>query len=343
MQNHSPEYYSFISFYEATSVNGMKPETEINILRLVDACQNNRTGHVKRFLNGRTSFTYSTIQHAICETIRNSHLETLDILLGKLIIPEKMFMHSLFYSIERNDTKMFTFLLGRFFQGTPHFMTQLLEEAAACGANEIFALILTIPKVDPSANNNRALFTAARFGHCNILQILLNDKRVDPSFWDSAAVCVAALNGHLPAVKLLSSHEKVQLNARDDEPLRSAVQNKYYDVAHFLLQQSIVNPSARHNEALKGACRRGDREMAHLLLRHPRVRGTEHIYRIPLVRNLYLECEYIAWLMSSKSFYKRSNLSLDLVMHIQSFISFLPERDLLALYKSNFAYFSLQR
>ena len=46
---------------------------------------------------------------------------------------------------------------------------------------DIIKILLTDPKADPSADNNRAIRLASENGHYEIVQLLLNDKRINPS------------------------------------------------------------------------------------------------------------------------------------------------------------------
>jgi hypothetical protein len=69
---------------------------------------------------------------------------------------------------------------------------------------EKFGLLLKDPCVDPSANDDEALYWAARYGYEKIVALLLADPRVDPTARNNEALRWAAHYGYEKVVALLS-------------------------------------------------------------------------------------------------------------------------------------------
>ena len=66
------------------------------------------------------------------------------------------------------------------------------------GDIELVKLLLSDPRVDPSADNNFAIKKAAENGHYKIVKLLLNDPRVDPSVEVFNSLLNALAKSHLP-------------------------------------------------------------------------------------------------------------------------------------------------
>ena len=64
--------------------------------------------------------------------------------------------------------------------------------AAQCGRLEVVRLLIADPRVDPSAQNNKAIILAAGNGHLEVVNRLLLDSRVDPSDDSNCAIQLAA-------------------------------------------------------------------------------------------------------------------------------------------------------
>ncbi len=63
--------------------------------------------------------------------------------------------------------------------------------------------LLKDSRVDPSANNNKTIRSAAKNGHTGVVRLLLQDPRVDPSANNNKAMRRACQNGHTEIVRLL--------------------------------------------------------------------------------------------------------------------------------------------
>ena len=76
-------------------------------------------------------------------------------------------------------------------------------------------MLLLDPRVDPSAQNNKAIRIASENGHIEVVEILLKDPRVDPSVKNNKAARRARLYGHLAvATRLLRDPRSAKVKAR---------------------------------------------------------------------------------------------------------------------------------
>ena len=82
------------------------------------------------------------------------------------------------------------------------------NEAAMYGRDEVIELLLKHKDVDPSFNNNHAIFWASRNGHEKIVKLLLNDGRVDPAADSNDTIREASRYGHDKVVELLKKYKK---------------------------------------------------------------------------------------------------------------------------------------
>ena len=74
--------------------------------------------------------------------------------------------------------------------------------ASRYGHVDVVKLLQNDPRVDPSADNNRAIRFASENGHIEVVKLLLNDPRADPSDYSNCAIRLASKNGHFEVVKL---------------------------------------------------------------------------------------------------------------------------------------------
>lgn len=119
-------------------------------------------------------------------------------------------------------------------------VAEALSVAIARGNNESVKKLLKDKRVDPSADFNRPIKTAAKFGNIKILKLLLKDKRVDPSSpiekdkKDNYSIEAAAENGYHDIVKLLIQHPKVRGKMSNTEI------KKYEDMANKIVRESLI-------------------------------------------------------------------------------------------------------
>jgi ankyrin repeat protein len=74
-------------------------------------------------------------------------------------------------------------------------------------------------KVDPTFNDNTAIWLACDNQHLSIVKLLLGDKRVDPSANDNIALCSAVESKNVEIIRLLLADERV-LDKLDSETLK---------------------------------------------------------------------------------------------------------------------------
>ncbi|PRP81336.1 ankyrin repeat domain-containing protein [Planoprotostelium fungivorum] len=90
--------------------------------------------------------------------------------------------------------------------------TESLMQIVEAGHTETVKFMLARPRVDPSAENNKAIQIASRGRSVEIVRLLANDARVDPSASENYAVIRAARNGDIDVVELLSKDCRVNLS-----------------------------------------------------------------------------------------------------------------------------------
>lgn len=129
---------------------------------------------------------------------------------------------------------------------------------------------------DPGANNNVAIRIAAGHGHFEIVRLLLADPRVDPAANDNKAIKFA-INGHLAqnacfeVVRLLLADPRVDPSVQNNFLIRIAVERAHTDVVRLLLADPRVNSTAIDNGAIKQAFENGHSEIVKLLAEIPGV------------------------------------------------------------------------
>ena len=89
--------------------------------------------------------------------------------------------------------------------------------AAAESPYELFSMIMTDPRFDPSVSDSYALRYNSRYGRLRFVELLLKDPRVDPSARSNQAIRSAHDNGHYEVMKLLFRIESVKNNLNADE------------------------------------------------------------------------------------------------------------------------------
>ena len=126
--------------------------------------------------------------------------------------------------------------------------------------------LLDDPRVDPSADNNCAIRSAAKNGHLDVVNRLLEDPRVDPSSNNNCAIRWAAKNGHLDVVNRLLEDLRVDPSADNNFAIEFAAKNGHLDVVNRLLEDPRVDPSADDNYAIGWAVENGHLDVVNRLL-----------------------------------------------------------------------------
>lgn len=96
------------------------------------------------------------------------------------------------------------------------------------GELEVIKLLLSDPRVDPSACENEAIRNATKNGHLEVVKLLLSDPRVDPSACKNIAFQNASISGNKDLILALLSHPKVDpdaalINEQTPESLRQLI------------------------------------------------------------------------------------------------------------------------
>lgn len=170
------------------------------------------------------------------------------------------------------------------------------------GRSEIVKLLLSLPRINPTTENDMPLRHASKHGHTEVVKLLLQDGRANPDASNNYAIRKASQEGHTEVVRLLLLDPRVNPAAKNSEALRYAVMlykpqvvqllladhranpatdnnyciaiagiNGQADIVEMLLADPRVNPAARDNNAVKWAIGRGNVEVLRLLLADPRV------------------------------------------------------------------------
>jgi len=82
---------------------------------------------------------------------------------------------------------------------------------------DVVALLLKDLRVNPSAQNNWAIRSAARNGQKDVVELLLQDCRVDPSAQNDWAIRWARCYGYQDIVELLEQYSYKIDNVRYNE------------------------------------------------------------------------------------------------------------------------------
>ena len=146
-----------------------------------------------------------------------------------------------------------------------------IREASKYGCKDIVEFLLKDPRVDPSARYNSPICQASSNGHKEIVEMLLRDARVDPSDNHNYAIQWASRKGFKEIVEMLLKDVRVDPTEGDNYAIRSASRNGHRKVVEILLKDMRVDPSAKNEEAIREASRNGHRKVVEILLKDPRV------------------------------------------------------------------------
>jgi ankyrin repeat protein len=144
-------------------------------------------------------------------------------------------------------------------------------QSVRIGFTDAVTFLLSDPRVDPSAENNRAVRLAAVKGHVEIVRLLISDARVDPSAENNLALRRAISKGHVEIVKVLISDPRV--NSSENNVLIEAVENGNLEIVKLLLSYPCAATLERKDYAL---------------------RNKEHVEILKLVSNTNLALIYAA-------------------------------------------------
>ncbi|KAI9341138.1 ankyrin repeat-containing domain protein [Obelidium mucronatum] len=121
--------------------------------------------------------------------------------------------------------------------------------ACTLGREEIVNLLLKDPRVDPSSpaslckHDNSCLYMASSNGHFGVVKRLLADSRVDPVADECRALRAAYLNGHMEVSKLIMMDRRVVAAGKDSTIARMAVIDGDLQVIQFMGSQNRIDPT----------------------------------------------------------------------------------------------------
>ena len=125
-------------------------------------------------------------------------------------------------------------------------------------------IMLQDERVDPSADNNIALFWAVKYRYEPIIDSLLADKRVLNNV-NSDLLSPAASTNNSPFVKRLLAFPNVDPSYRENEALVDAVRFRSIETVKILLNDRRVDVHAKNDLALRCANFNCQKEMIDLL------------------------------------------------------------------------------
>jgi hypothetical protein len=143
--------------------------------------------------------------------------------------------------------------------------------SAEKGCVPLLKLLLADQRVNPSADDQRAIRLASKNGHTEVVKLLLADQRVDPSADAQVAIHLATENGHAEVVKLLLTCKRIDPSADSQSLIRSASKCGHAEVVKVLLADKRVDPSAENHYSIREACRLGHAAVVKVLLADKRV------------------------------------------------------------------------
>lgn len=101
--------------------------------------------------------------------------------------------------------------------------------------------LLEHPSIDPSANNNEAVYQAAKLSDPSIIRLLIIDSRVDPAVDNNEPLIKAAELGNINTLLVLMADPRTNPSDRDNEAIKMAITLEKYEIAKIL----IIDPRVR--------------------------------------------------------------------------------------------------
>lgn len=177
------------------------------------------------------SYVHTDVSSILCKACESGHVSFIKVLLKHpLVDPQTKFHRPLFKVVQRNHPKALQVLIedGRidltigkqypFIDPPPATLSLLLKhdminptgtfDSALRGNLHDSVSVLLKHGVDPSGNNQRALWHYVSLGREDIVKMLLADTRVDPSLHEQLPLRIAVNKESLSMTKLLLQHPK---------------------------------------------------------------------------------------------------------------------------------------
>jgi len=105
---------------------------------------------------------------------------------------------------------------------------------------EVYSMVVSHPRFDPSIRDNSLLFYAARFGRLDAVETLMKLPKVDPSARNSGAIYSAFNSGELEVVERLLIDPRVDPSNENNSILVSAILTNNEALAKLLLANKFV-------------------------------------------------------------------------------------------------------
>ena len=134
---------------------------------------------------------------------------------------------------------------------------------------DVVKLLLEDGRVDPTIENNLALYLAIKEGHVRVVKVLLEDGRVVPNMYDNNCIWLATRMGFHGIVKILLKY--LDPSIHDNICISNAAWNGCIYTMGLLLADPRVDPTAQNYRAVKYACFRNKVEVLEMLLDDDRV------------------------------------------------------------------------
>ena len=155
----------------------------------------------------------------------------------------------------------------------PHYSNSYAFQAASWNNRyDIVKLLLTDPRIDPTANYNFAIKYSARWGFYDTVKVLLEDSRIDPSIEQNTPIKNAVKSCNIDVIGLLLDDPRVDVT---ESPLSalylSCIDPITHNIANFICKHPNTNISANDNEALKYAAKNGYIDIVEFLIKDPRI------------------------------------------------------------------------
>jgi hypothetical protein len=141
-------------------------------------------------------------------------------------------------------------------------------------------------RVNPSAQDNKAIISPSGSGFVQIVKLLMADERVDLSDQNNLAIIRAASKNNYDNKmfwSLLGNQVLSPLDPNNSAIITAASKNYYYNkfrVVKILLKDTRVNPSAQNNLTIINAARLPILDIAILLMNDPRVDPSDQNNRV---------------------------------------------------------------
>ncbi|KAJ3193525.1 hypothetical protein HDU82_002783 [Entophlyctis luteolus] len=151
-------------------------------------------------------------------------------------------------------------------------MSRVFRWAARSGHLMVVKWLLeNCPLVDPAADDNYAIKTAAEANHIEVVRFLLKDPRCDPAAEENCALEYACENGLTDVVKLLLADARTSPGMNGNHCFIFACRGGFIEIVRILMADPRVDVAYDNNFGLEWACKYGHADVAKLLLSDSRI------------------------------------------------------------------------